>query len=571
MLSFRWTLRKIFCNLRKNDKSQGKDMATTEVFNDDGSLQESVNEINDSVGPYASVPLENRLEGIINGLISFNQAVRTDYRQGGFLNYGIRPDGVFRVELDNYNINFEGAFSTAGSYVDKVSIYEISSTTLVNYEGDFYYSGLPFFTNFSSTGLYESIGITDAKGTAIARVNALETTTGFVEGYIESWFYGFDAPSGNGVTDLVAGGDVYFTAGSGGADVKSGEFRSASVTTFAPGSTDIVLNSITTVNTSIPLAATSADFDIFSAADKVTLTGKFGSTIYTSTGDDEIIGSVGDDSIYGQAGNDTLEGGKGNDLLDGGVGTDVARYGLTQSAIEGAKTLSDGSTEIRTTLGTDILVSIETLQFADGTLSINELVNDNPTPFFDTSNGPVAADIYDGPVSFLEFQLIVTDSNDVITGSDRNDFINLLGGDDAADGGAGRDVLDGGNGSNFLTGGADADTFFSDGRGGETTWTTITDFTNVDNLNIWGWQDGVSQLIAALEDQGAEGFKGATFHYDLNGDETIDTSVTFANLQLDELASPTTQEVAGNGYVLFLLDSVGAVPTYVEADPSVVM
>lgn len=546
-------------------------MAIVEVFNGDGSIKQSVNEINDRVGPYANVTLENRLEGAIDGLINFNQAVGDDYRQGGYLNYGLLPDGDFRVELDNYNVTFEGAFSAYGSYVTKVSMYEISSTTLVVYDGDFYFSGLPLFTSFSDVGLYDRISITDNAGTAIVDLNAIETTSGFLEGYIESWFYSFDAESGNSVTDFVAGGDIHFTAGPGGGDVRSGEFRYSSLTTYAPENIDVVLNSVTAADVSIPLDATSAEFNIVAGDDKVTLQGEFGSKIYTSTGDDEITGSVGNDSIYGQSGNDTLEGGKGNDFLDGGAGTDVAVYGLTQSAIEGAKTLSDGSTEIRTTLGTDILVSIETLQFADGTLSINELVNDNPTPFYDTSNGPVAAGIYDGPVSFLEFQLIVTDSNDVITGSDRNDFINLLGGDDAADGGAGRDVLDGGNGSNFLTGGADADTFFSDGRGGETTWTTITDFTNVDNLNIWGWQDGVSQLIAALEDQGAEGFKGATFHYDLNGDETIDTSVTFANLQLGEIASPTTQEVAGNGYVLFLLDSVGAVPTYVEADPSAML
>jgi serralysin len=64
-----------------------------------------------------------------------------------------------------------------------------------------------------------------------------------------------------------------------------------------------------------------------------------------------------------------------------------------------------------------------------------------------------------------------------------------LGGDDVTDGGAGLDVLDGGFGWNFLTGGTGADAFFLDGRAGVMTWSTITDFSSEDNVNIWGWQE----------------------------------------------------------------------------------
>jgi hypothetical protein len=174
-----------------------------------------------------------------------------------------------------------------------------------------------------------------------------------------------------------------------------------------------------------------------------------------------------------------------------------------------------------------------------------------PPTYYQTNFGPLAALTYRGPVDFLQFQMLGSSEGDIVMGSDGNDFINLLGGDDAADGGAGRDVLDGGVGSNFLTGGSGADIFFLDGRGGSTTWSTITDFQDEDSVNIWGWQQGSSQLILALDNQGAEGFKGATFHYDLNGDQLIDTSITFSNIVLASLPAPTAEEVAGNGYLLF--------------------
>jgi Ca2+-binding RTX toxin-like protein len=127
----------------------------------------------------------------------------------------------------------------------------------------------------------------------------------------------------------------------------------------------------------------------------------------------------------------------------------------------------------------------------------------------------------------------------------------LQDGDDAADGRDGMDVLDGGLGSNFLTGGAGADTFFLDGRSGARTWSTITDFSLEDSVNIWGWQQDVSNLVLAFDGQGAEGYRGATLHYDLNGDRLIDTSITFAGLTLASISTPTVEEISGNGYLLF--------------------
>lgn len=186
--------------------------------------------------------------------------------------------------------------------------------------------------------------------------------------------------------------------------------------------------------------------------------------------------------------------------------------------------------------------------------SIVNTHNDDKPRFnvVDSDNNTIEAipDVYTGLVDYLQYQLLGDDLGNVVTGSAFNDFLNLLDGDDAANGGDGQDVLDGGTGSNFLTGGTGADTFFLDGRGGTTTWSTVTDFSG-DNVNIWGWVEGVSQLLLTQEDAGAAGFLGATFHYDLNNDGTIDTSITFSGLSTSEVPGSSAQVVAENGYLLF--------------------
>jgi serralysin len=212
---------------------------------------------------------------------------------------------------------------------------------------------------------------------------------------------------------------------------------------------------------------------------------------------------------------------------------------------------ASGLVTIRTSFGTDTLSNIESVSFSDDTVSIEELLGGYAPPVYQTNVGQITANIYAGPVDFLNFQMLGTASSDIVNGSSGNDFINLLGGDDAASGGAGQDVLDGGVGSNFLTGGSGADIFFIDNRSGSNTWSTITDFGPEDRVNIWGWQQGTSQLLLSLDNQGAEGFKGATFHYDLNGNGMIDTSITFSSLALASMSSPIPEEIAGNGYLLF--------------------
>lgn len=251
------------------------------------------------------------------------------------------------------------------------------------------------------------------------------------------------------------------------------------------------------------------------------------------------------------SGHDTVSGTSNNDILDGSTGSDTLILPINLEEINIVRKAKYGGVVVESSQGVDKLLNIESIHTLDGsTISLQALM-DQVTPSYQVlsnSQTTITPDQYTGPVTYLEFSMLGDQSNEVILGSNRNDFMNLLGGDDAADGGAGDDVLDGGTGSNFLTGGGDNDTFFLDGRGGETTWSTITDFSN-DEVNIWGWQDGVSNVLLKQVD-GAEGFKGATLHLDLDGDNEIDTSVTLTGIQLDAMPESSALSVAGNGYLL---------------------
>ena len=275
--------------------------------------------------------------------------------------------------------------------------------------------------------------------------------------------------------------------------------------------------------------------------------------------DDAITGYAGNDTIYGGSGNDLISGGVGNDYLDGGFGTDTALFTIFKSSITDIHHLKSGGAAITSSEGTDTLINIENLFFLDSSLldnlSIEALIASRPLPTFTSidSNGAstsVSPTLYTGPVTFLEYELLGNTTGDVIIGSTGNDFMNLLGGDDAANGGLGDDVLDGGTGSNFLTGGGGTDTLFLDGRGGTTTWSTVTDFTSGDQVNIWGWNAGVSKLLLTDAHGGATGYTGATFHYDLDNNGSIDTSITFTGLSLAAIPTGAAMSVVGNGYLL---------------------
>jgi Ca2+-binding RTX toxin-like protein len=250
-------------------------------------------------------------------------------------------------------------------------------------------------------------------------------------------------------------------------------------------------------------------------------------------GADWLRGLGGGDVLMGDAGNDTLEGSDGSNVLIGGEGTDLAML----EAAAGPLTVhvAGNWTLVADLLNANALKGIENIRFGSGGVTTLSSVTAGATSFtpsfartdLGTSQASTqAAATYSGPVEHLVLSFLGGGAGEAVVGTVFADFINALGGDDAVDAGQGADVVDGGTGSNFITGGADGDVFFLDGRGGTTTWSTITDWEDGEQLSVWGWRPGTS--VSVWEDAaGAAGFQGVTMHADLDGNGLIETSVTW--------------------------------------------
>jgi hypothetical protein len=111
-----------------------------------------------------------------------------------------------------------------------------------------------------------------------------------------------------------------------------------------------------------------------------------------SAGNDLLNGAAGDDDLRGEADNDTLEGGAGNDAIHGGAGFDTAQYSGSRAdyQITSLDGVSLRITDLRagSTDGTDDLVQIESLVFADRTMSASDLeLRTDIYRFFRPDNG----------------------------------------------------------------------------------------------------------------------------------------------------------------------------------------
>jgi methionine-rich copper-binding protein CopC len=106
-----------------------------------------------------------------------------------------------------------------------------------------------------------------------------------------------------------------------------------------------------------------------------------------TAGNDTLVGTAGIDILNGNAGNDTLSGGGGNDTLDGGAGQDTAAYTLSRSNYGVARS---GSHWIVSALagieGEDLLADVESIRFADQTISLTNLPR-SAGPAFGQSEG----------------------------------------------------------------------------------------------------------------------------------------------------------------------------------------
>ena len=182
-----------------------------------------------------------------------------------------------------------------------------------------------------------------------------------------------------------------------------------------------------------------------------------------------------------------------------------------------------------------------------------------PVSFTDIASGTsgfVETSAYSGPVSYLEHEYIWTGGSVAIASQVPNAFVHGGSGDDALQVVGGSNVLDGGPGSNFLVGapGTDGgiDTFFTDARGGQVTWSTIINFHAGDYATLWGFDPNVTtwhwEGIS-----GAPGFTGATLRADVHGTGVTDASMTFAGLSVEQVQAleVTSGSIGGNGFLLF--------------------
>ncbi|MCB9949038.1 MAG: hypothetical protein H6842_14650 [Rhodospirillaceae bacterium] len=115
------------------------------------------------------------------------------------------------------------------------------------------------------------------------------------------------------------------------------------------------------------------DDDIFGYGGDDTINGGRGAdNLQGGSGDDYINGGLGQDEIYGQGGDDTLLGGGGDDVIDGGNGFDTAVYFLPQAQYSVTYD-GGGNVEVQALSGnegSDLLVGIERIAFADGILFV---------------------------------------------------------------------------------------------------------------------------------------------------------------------------------------------------------
>jgi len=109
---------------------------------------------------------------------------------------------------------------------------------------------------------------------------------------------------------------------------------------------------------------------------------------------ENVVGGSGNDNITGNDGANALKGGGGNDRIDGGLGSDtaiftgaLADYELTDNGEDGyvVADLRGGPND-----GTDTLFGIQTLQFSDTILAINQTDTPPPPPPPPENEAPVA-------------------------------------------------------------------------------------------------------------------------------------------------------------------------------------
>lgn len=232
-----------------------------------------------------------------------------------------------------------------------------------------------------STGAYQ-ITLSGSDGSSITASSSVSAGVGF---YGES---GSDTLIGSGYGDTLfgaSGSDVL--SGGSGADLMYGNkqtdlMRGGSGDDTLFGGQNSGANSVGTHGAGPSVPRSGVD----------TLSGGSGDDLlYGNFGFDLISGGSGDDVLYGGQDDDTMVGGYGNDLLFGNLGADTF-YGGTASFDSGQDTIIGGdgddiayyfstraayqisiTSDFGLAIGNDVLYGVETIGFADQTVSVFDL------------------------------------------------------------------------------------------------------------------------------------------------------------------------------------------------------
>ena len=114
----------------------------------------------------------------------------------------------------------------------------------------------------------------------------------------------------------------------------------------------------------------------------------------------------------------------------------------------------------------------------------------------------------------------------------------------------GVNVLDMQHGSSFIVSGTGTDTFLLHADQAMTTWNTIANFHSGDSAIVYGFTAGTS-VRWWDPTAGAVGYTGATLRFDVDGNGSIDSSLTFAGKSLGDTArfNIQTGNVGGSGFL----------------------
>nr|WP_292931714.1 peroxidase family protein [Novosphingobium sp. PASSN1] len=292
---------------------------------------------------------------------------------------------------------------------------------------------------------------------------------------------GNDTLDGGAGIDLLVGGQ--------GNDIYTVDAAGDVVTELAGEGTDLVQASVS--------------YTLLSNVENLTLTGAAAA---------DGTGNALANTLTGNSANNVLNGGAGNDRIVGGLGIDTAVFSGNAASYAVSVDLVNNAVVVTGSDGTDALVGVEQLQFAD---------------------------------QLMAAPVILTTGNDTYSGTLNGDIIFGLAGNDTINGLAGNDILDGGDGANLLNGGDGDDTLIA-GSGND----VLTGGIGVDTVSYASATVAVTVNLATTTQQntggggrdtitGAENVIGSAFNDSLTG--------TAANNTLSGAAgSDTLNGAAGN-------------------------